>query len=140
MNKDYEEGLNEAWEIARKIVLHNYNEAYSADEVLDIWGDTSYFVILKEYTGKEALERLREYEKKKKEKIHVGDEIIHKNTNEVMVVVYSGNELIETVDSKGVCYSYDIEDKIELSKTGRNFPQIEEVLKEMRNNKNENDN
>lgn len=140
MNKDYEEGLNEAWELARKIVLHNYNETYSADEVLDIWGDNSYSVILKEYTGKEALERLREYEKKKKEKIHVGDEIIHKNTNEVMVVVYSGNELIETVDSKGVCYSYDIEDKIELSRTGRNFPQIEEVLKQMRNNKNENDN
>ena len=70
----YQRGLNDAWEVARKIIrmpegdlLNIFTECYSAV-------CTALQVLLK-YDASEAIEKLKAYEEKQDDKIEVGDEV-----------------------------------------------------------------
>ena len=140
-SKDYEKGLNDAWELARKIVLPivgtkqpGYSEVgYKMDEMKEIWNRTGYARILEDFTAKQAFEKLREYEKKQEkatnDEISVGDEFKS---------LSGGNCIITRVDNDGV-YAMWSDGSVGIrainylndnfKKTGRKFPQIAELLK-----------
>ena len=134
IGKTYEDGLNEAWELTRKLIISDYDGAYSAKDMRDIWKHGGFLSILKDFTAQQTLEKLREYEKKKKVEIHVGDEIYSELTDCKAVVqridtwhryqcfTDNGNQFIL---DKHTFNDYWV-------KTGKNYPQITEVLKQMK--------
>ncbi len=124
--KTYEEGLNEAWEAARTVVEMG---EYDRKNVVFVRLDDGEFPF-KKYSASEAITRIKEYENR----IEVGDEVhtIYDDTPMVVVNIFNedvtGEKRVVSVSISGMVSTRYVE---ELEKTGRHFPQIEEVLKQM---------
>ena len=124
--KTYEDGLNEAWEAARKVVEMG---EYDRKNVVFVRLDDGEFPFNK-YSASEAITRIKEYENR----IEVGDEVhtIYDDTPMVVVNIFNedvtGEKRVVSVSISGMVSTRYVE---ELEKTGRHFPQIEEVLKQM---------
>lgn len=68
MNESYQQGLNDAWEAARKICA---NWCISDDDLALIFGKGKTIDdIMREFTATEAIEKIRQYEQEKEEKQH----------------------------------------------------------------------
>lgn len=80
----YEQGLNDAWELARRIALLNGDNIFSDNELKTIFGTTEYDEVLK-IPVEDALTKLEAYEKEHAE-IKVGDVVKHER-DEVEVLV-----------------------------------------------------
>lgn len=79
-DKSYEKGLEDAWELCRKIFSDDDDALLPLElrEIFTCWDAANYFInILHNHTAKEALEMVSEYEKKKAEeeakRIRIGD-------------------------------------------------------------------
>ena len=124
--KTYEDGLNEAWEAARKVVEMG---EYDRKNVVFVRLDDGEFPFEK-YSASEAITRIKEYENR----IEVGDEVhtIYDDTPMVAVNIFNahvtGEKRVVSVSISGIVSTHYVE---ELEKTGRHFPQIEEALKQM---------
>lgn len=128
--KTYEDGLNEAWEVARKIIDMNPIEL---GELIGI--DTAFESdIINKYSASEAITKIKKYEEKQKQtddEIKVGDEIERIKGNHdrkyiVTKIIESGYINI-IFDDGGVGYV----NPIHYRKTGRHFSEIEDVLMQM---------
>jgi hypothetical protein len=137
MSKTYEDGLNDAWELVRKLIYgeSEYERAYSIKDINAIFGKRGYLKILKDYTASEAIVKVKEYEEKQKQaddEIKVGDEIERikgNNGRKYIVTKIIESDYINIIfDDGGVGYV----NPIHYRKTGRHFSQIEEVLKQMK--------
>ena len=75
---EYESGCHDAWELARKIGMVKEDGGYSNKELLEIFGNPLLVYIFRENCYSEALDKIKDYEKKKKEeqKLVRGDEVI----------------------------------------------------------------
>ena len=126
MNDIYEQGLNDAWECARKLVHSRAPEEW--DVMCDLFSVERgrQCDIIAKTNASEAIEKLRDYEAKKDE-IKVGDEVI--DSNEILFVVTKVDMDTATV-MNCVGHSYPLW-KSGLKKTGRHFP-IEDILEQMR--------
>lgn len=62
LNKSYEDGLNDAWEAARKIVLGSINF------IVSVFGSGTRSNIIKDLTAAQAIEKLQAYEQEQEEK------------------------------------------------------------------------
>lgn len=132
INKDvygqgYEKGSQDAWECARKI----YNDL-SMDKCIEIFEGKSWF----KYTASEAIAKIKEYEEKQAKdiEIKVGDEVIYcgggAHDGSVGVVIGAEKDWREVrFKSSWNCVGVH---KDSLNRTGRNFPQIAEVLEQMK--------
>ena len=125
----YELGLNVAWEAARKL-----SDSKNVNEILD---DTIFYCvnIFERHTASEAIEKLHAYEEQKKQeentKFHVGDEVIYNcgNDKDKATVIDIDVDVLHLLTENG-CY---INEKFkDVKKTNRNFSEIAEVLKKMR--------
>lgn len=136
----YEKGLNDAWEIARKIAKANSTD----EEMNKIFGDDFYYMSLsaffEKYSIQEVMEKLKEYEEKQKQvkeeqaeeekEFKVGDEVI---TDERRFVVLGIDDfkwyqlwcLDNGLAHDNICSK-------DLKKTGRSFPQLAELFKQMK--------
>lgn len=125
-NKTYEDGLNEAWEAAIKIVCLPSAGGYSASELMDIFGelDISSEHLLKHNTCAEVIAKIKEYENR----IKVGDEVKKGEIKGVVIDVGSPASMSTVWWQDGIVSGWARES---LKKTGRHFPQIEEVLKRL---------
>lgn len=87
----YYNGLSEAWDAARKIVIPpNYAEfsgSLSDDDLQDIFGTANPYAILIEFSALEVIEKISDYEKKKEKMFCVGDVIRNKKNPEIIAVV-----------------------------------------------------
>ena len=137
---EYECGLNDAWEAAKKIV-----SVGSTDKKMnEIFGDDFYYMSLsaffKKYSVYEVMSKIKEYEEKQEkqvkeeEKFKVGDEVI---TNEIT----DERRFVVLGIDKGGWYNlwcldngltYDSICSKDLIKTGRSFPQLAELFKQMK--------
>ena len=125
--KTYEDGLNEAWEAARIVV--------DCEVPFDFWelpSGQSMLAVFKRYTVKGAIEKIREYEEEQKKaaEIKIGDEVTDED---------GWNGVVTYVDPDGKYLVVTLQDgnalrwkKESFKKTGRHFPQIEEVLKQIK--------
>lgn len=126
MPKTYEDGLNEAWEAARTVV--------DCKVPYDFWelsSGQSMLAVLRHYSAKGAIEKIREYEEEQKKavEIKIGDEVTDDKEWEGVVTWISPlGEYLVIILKDGTALHWD---KKDFKKTGRHFPQIEEVLKQM---------
>lgn len=126
--KTYEEGLNDAWELAKKITL-NAEDDFSCDQVEEIFGRDS-FCVLGELTPQEALAKIEAYEESKA--IKVGDVVYADDEpGSFGVVTWKYNNGIYVMWDDGSCG--DETNIEELHKTGRHID-IEHLLEQIRGN------
>lgn len=140
--KYIEQGRNEAWEALKRICCYG-KDCLSGSELEEIFGTSSDSDIILHDTASEAIQKIREYEEKKKqedEEIRVGDEMIYENGwldgKLIGIVTY----IPKTKDYFNILWSdgsTGIEkNKSDFKKTGRHFQEIADVLKKMREEKN----
>lgn len=138
IDEAYQEGLNDAWECFKKLVYPTKDGGLSTDDLREIFGTLSLGQVVRAYSPSEAIKKINDWGEKQKQKddgIRVGDEVFilgNKNFRGVVtnfsVDEYDGllfNVLIET----GKKYLYKLND---ITKTGKHYDAIEEVLKELR--------
>ena len=125
--KTYEDGLKEAWEAARTVV--------DCKVPFDFWelsSGQSMLGAFRLYSAKGAIEKIREYEEEQQKKaveIKIGDEVTDNDGWKGVVTWISpdGEYLVVTLqDGSALRWK-----KEHFKKTGRHFPEIEEVLKQM---------
>lgn len=123
--KTYEDGLNEAWEAAKRIVCLHTDGGESAEWLQNVFGDSIPAIIIAKYSASEAIKQVKEYEE-----IKVGDEVIDSNCvlEKKSVVVRVSGSVITIIEGDGTASRWE---KESFKKTGRHFPQIAEVLKQM---------
>lgn len=135
--KTYEDGLNEAWELAKKIEAPTAEGGLSGQELALIFKDgAQLYKVFKNYSARQAVTRIKEYEEEQKKaaEIKIGDEVhtIYDDTPMVVVNIFNedvtGEKRVVSVSISGIVSTRYVE---ELEKTGRHFPQIEEVLQKM---------
>jgi hypothetical protein len=141
--KSYEQGLNDAWECARKIAVEMSIENMQSCGLISN-SDEEYEYscgVIRDYSVSEAMTKIKEYEEKKK--FHVGDVIKtqFKTTglNDIGVII--------KIDDDGCLRILDLdyeiiefvpyEDTLYIKNTGWHFSQIGEVLKILKYNKGE---
>lgn len=131
----YENGLNDAWEAARKIVLSRDDGGIEYEAKKEIFGHTNYNII-REFTVSEAIEKIRRYEQK--QEIQVGNEIKCDNERYVVLQKYLNNidepmaVLFNRRDGKiSVFHLYNGNGAI-FEKTGKHFPELVELLRKMK--------
>lgn len=126
--KTYEDGLNEAWELARKIGGIG-NGGYTISELSDIFGTCSSGYIFDNLTVSEAMDAIEN-----SKRIKVGDEVVNKYGWKRVVTNTHINGEVTLMDSNGDFYVYckaEVSD-LDLKKAGRHFPQIEKVLQQLK--------
>ena len=120
----YQKGMDEAWEVTRKI----YSDDFDLEKVFD---EIMYARVFKKFTASEALAKIKEYEQNQDE-IKVGDEIIAINgISKPYVVTEVMENHVYGFDDTGVLRGLSHCDT-KFKKTGRHFDQIEEVLKALK--------
>lgn len=123
--KTYEDGLNEAWEAARRL-----------ESEFTLFGYWSPYEVVNALTPQEVIKRLEKYDAENK-LVHVGDEIYSELTNCKAVVqrIDSWNRY-QCFNDGGAQFVISPETFNEYwVKTGKNYPQISEVLKQMKEDK-----
>ena len=73
-------GLDDAWELVRKLRHPSYEDTYSDDEKRDIFGYVSSDSILTNLSASEAIKKVKEYEEKQKQDEKSCDECSWKYT------------------------------------------------------------
>lgn len=130
----YAKGLEDAWECIRK--FRNLSER-ERDKIFDtIWLQD----ILSHFKPLEVVQKIKEYEERQKQdatdmndgSIKVGDEIINGGVVGVVTHVRGieyGMKAFTLIDKTGKVWNFN---DLLAKRTGRNFPQIAEVLRQLR--------
>lgn len=133
----YERGLNDAWNVAKKV---NEIDADVYDKLFPMALTEGFY---DSYTAKEVIEKLAEYEEKQKQKqkhdIKVGDEVMTELAEHGVAVrdtyyIGADKEPFTLVWFGTHMSSCPVS---ELAKTGKHYPQIAEVLTELRGAEND---
>ena len=130
----YQDGLNDAWECARKLMLRS-GRSYA--DIYKIFGNGSEHFVLRTFSPSEAIAKINAYEearKKAEAEIKVGDEVYFcdKNHTRVVFSIFYENAKEPRALQFTESGKYVVDNISDLHKTGRHFPQIEEVLKQMK--------
>ena len=118
----YQKGLEDAWKLARKVILSPSEEGMTAEEILECFNVVNELCVLRSpvSVAKEMYDTWKaNKEQQKDDEIHVGDEVRWNHMYELMVVVKKVNDhygLIHLSDG-----SYDNSDGCHLVKTGKHY-------------------
>ena len=128
---DYERGLNDAWGAAKKIILMEPS-GFSLIQMDEVFGTVSPAEVFKKHTVAEAIAKIEAYEEKKKseDEILVGDEV--KNGFAFGVVTDVNEDILYGIRSGALSFQCNKED---VTKTGRHFPEVVELLEKMKEGK-----
>jgi hypothetical protein len=134
-DKGYKDGLEKAWEVAKRIFTPKlaYEKAYKRHELEIIFGEDITTFKFTKMTVFEIVDKVELYEKQKveKDKIKDGDEVRLDDGTKGVVVYSDTDGHLNVVNAFGGVRSYHA---TEVVKTGRHFPQMVEIMKEMRDN------
>lgn len=93
INEEYERGMNDTWDLARKICK------FSHDELANIFGDYSVENAITKFTSIEANEKILSYEEEKENdgnKVYVGDVVQCKNDGtKATILDYDSDDNLE---------------------------------------------
>lgn len=133
-DSEYQRGLNDAWEAARKIALDPHEGGLIARDMSKIFGCESVHYCFKNYSAAEALDKLKAYEEKNKadDEIKVGDEVNLLGDRFIVTRIFQPHNMkrqCDGIDDDGCVYNGVLMDDLE--KTGRHFD-IDKILEEMR--------
>jgi len=124
MEKTYEMGLTDAWELAKKIVMGVEDGGFDSQEVIDVFGKNRYYSF-KDLTAEEALAKIEAYEKEKE--IKVGDVVIDNDGVKALVVEQTTTDHFFVLTEMGSTEDWS---KGNFKKTGKHID-IESLLKEI---------
>lgn len=123
----YNKGLNDAWELAKKIVLPDHLGGYTVDELKDIFGKNTFASLMNTFTPQEALAKVKAYEEHNE--IKVGDVVRSKGCNVEGIITKISEIKIYRLFKDGSCDSISTKVKEDLEKTGRHFDSINEFMR-----------
>lgn len=131
---DYERGLNDAWDAARKINMVVDDGGLSSSTLMQVFGTSSNCAIMRTFTVKEAIAKIKAHEAEKDE-IRVGDEMKQvtdsgKETGLRCTVTRLSGDSMSGISSEGYTVFCDSQVDRWWKKTGKHFD-IESILKEM---------
>jgi len=137
ISKYIEKGRNEAWGAIKRIVLPKSKGGLSLDELKKLFGTHWFDEISEIYTLEEILDKIHDFEKKQKQKqeesskIRVGDEVIYNCGNDKgkATVIDVDVDVLHLLTENGCYISEEFKD---VKKTNRNFSEIAEVVKKMK--------
>lgn len=124
-DETYSEGFRNGqkdFQIKAKKILDTFDK-WDADVLVDVFGVSTNIELLNDI--KTNYEKIIAYEKKKEE-IHIGDEVVDKNGKKYVVIHLVG-VFMYAMSSSGESYTFGYSD---VSKTGKYYP-IDEILKEL---------
>lgn len=124
-DESYNKGLNDAWELARNIILPSHMGGYTADEFKNIFGKNTYMAAMRDFTPQEALAKAKEYEERNE--IKNGDVIKLKGTTHEAIATRVTETNICFLFRDGSCGSLHAEKDFE--KTGRHYESIDEFMR-----------
>lgn len=104
VDKTYEQGLSDAWELAKKIVLSEKQGGFSYEQLKEMFGVGDCRFALTNCTAEEALAKIEAYEREKE--INVGDVVKLVNVNGKGVVLNVVSDLVRILWADGVSGSY----------------------------------
>lgn len=126
-NEGFQCGLDLAWYAARKLYEIDWNV------LCDLFGKVSVrSELLDMFTASEVLQKLRAYEQEKEE-VKVGDEVEAVSGKAVIIDISDNKDKARYIYSDS---TLGFDNICNLSKTGRHFPEIANVLEKMRNEPN----
>lgn len=117
ISKDYEQGLNDAWECVGKMERLLFSDVFS-----DAFGNTDFYTAVTKMSASEAMQKIEEYEKKKADEIKVGDELVDEDGEMTYIVTRIYQGVIECICPDGAVY-YDIP-RDSVKKTGNRYDVI----------------
>lgn len=123
----YDSGLNDAWELAKKIMLGKDEGGVSYTELFAVYGTSDIEEILN-YSPEEALAKMEAYEKEQAE-IKVGDVVVVNNDIKGVVLDEGGNEDELIVFTENACVEPCL--KGYLSKTGEHLNEVQSILQQL---------
>ena len=129
-DSEYQRGLDDAWEAARKISLNCEDGGIDGDGLREIFGTGNTYAIIQSNTAQEAIEKIKAYEDKYSDRIEVGDEVKWNSDVIVITRVYEdgGFNWCDGISQDGRAFHVLAEN---VRKTGRHFD-IGKILEEMK--------
>ena len=124
-DRAYQKGLEEAWEVIRRLMLTSAEGGIPTDELTKMFG-TGVYSIIRDRSIYEVKENIEAWVQQQDNEIKVGDEVIYHGENTVILRVYDDYIKIMYSDGTTNCTHPD-----SITKTGRHFDQIADVLKQM---------
>lgn len=121
---DYERGLNDAWDAARKINMEAVHGGYSTKTLEEVFGTPSNCTVMRIFSAKEAIQKINEHESE----IRVGDEVQFGSFTFVVTAYNKETGLLSGFDHKGNTHAGIVASRVK--KTGRETA-IESILKEL---------
>ena len=127
----YEQGLNDGWESAKKIYAAPSDGGYTLEQLTQVFGNSSMSAIARAYTASDAIAKIKAYEEEKKAEteLKVGDELVNNCGERYVITHIVSKDYVNVVDMRGSVFYINPE---RYKKTGRHFPEIEELLKQMK--------
>lgn len=125
-DEDYNKGLNDAWELAKKIVLPRRDGGYSWQKFERIFDYRDYDSVLKAFTPQEALAKVKEYEER--DEIKVRDVVKLKGLSCKAIVTRVTETNIYLLFKDGSCAFRCYKEGFE--KTDEHFDSIDEFMKQ----------
>lgn len=135
-DKEYERGADDAWELARTVDLAPEGGGYTSNDIEAIFGLSWYEDVFKDYTGTQALAKLKEYEQKKREeeeaaKLKPGDVVEYNGIlSKNAIFLYESIDSYWILPSLGHCPQELSKDNWILKKTGKHVD-LEGLFEEM---------
>lgn len=125
VDESYNKGLNDAWELAKKIILPSHMGGYTMDEFKNIFGKNTYISALRDFTPQEALAKAKAYEECNE--IKKGDVVRLKGCCIESIVTRVSGDIIYQLFRDGSCGSTSA--KEDYKKTGEHFDSIDEFVR-----------
>ena len=110
--KTYEQGLADAWELAKKVILATDDGGISLNDITEIFGSAYY--AMRDFTYEEALAKIEAYEKEKE--IKVGDVVEDEEGTKALVIDESTENTCFVFTENGCVENWY---KVDLKKTGK---------------------
>jgi hypothetical protein len=123
----YNKGLNDAWELAKKIILPSHMGGYTTDEFKNIFGKNTYISAISDFTPQEALAKVKKYEEHNV--IKVGDVVRLKGCSVEGIVTRITETNIYRLfrDGSSTKEAYGVVEGF--AKTGEHFDSIDEFMR-----------
>ena len=122
----YNKGLEDAWKLAKKIVVNTDNGGMSLSEIQNVFNYSSSHTVLRIFTPQEALAKLEAYEKEQEE-IKVGDVVTDLNNVTKGVVLAKDEKRCLILFGDGSSDRHEIKNMI---KTGKHID-IQSMLQQI---------
>lgn len=121
-----EQGRNEAWDCVRKIAV------MPTETTEPMFNQFGLHNIMDHYSASEAIEKLKAWEQRIDNEIHVGDEVYFGNNSPFVVIsiyIHAKERWVNGIGSDGSLYIHQMS---KLKKTGKHHDEIVRLLEKMK--------